>query len=1222
VGSRKEETMKRILLALMMVFVVVGFTWAENPTNKLYGISKDEKIKTQVIVRFRSEKEMKRFEKQFPGLLKHRFHRFRMGLAEITGREAAALARDRDVLSIESDGTYNLHYVGGVIPTDEYENYGLARMGITNELHDRGYLGQGVKVGIIDTGIAAGHPDLHVAGGWNFTFGIEASNNRYGDVLGHGTHVAGIIGARRNEYGLVGIAPEAEIYSLRCFTIYGTASLSAIIHCIQWAIDHKLDVLNMSFGSRQRSPALEDACKAAHEAGILLVASAGNEGRAKDNVGYPAKFDTVVAVSATDENDKIADFSSRGPAVEMAAPGVNILSTFTFPSLYESFWEYLSGTSMACPHVVGMAALIKSANPGMTNEEIRRRLRLFAKDLGPAGRDIDYGYGIPQPDRDPALIPNQSVAVANAGGPYVGVVGEPVCFSVSGTFDPDDNLLTHAWDFGDGETGEGRNPIHVYQQPGVYNATLTVTDQDGRTGRDIAEVRIEAGVNRVENIPASDTGFAREPKSLYHNSIIQAGVSSRSTYYGLIKFDVPPLQDARVLSAELVLTVATKAPRDQGIITAGLFPAGVVENWSGITYASVESAGVIPLDPPIVMSYLHTNLTQGSENRFSVSVENLAAFEEQFKRGGVAFRLALDTTLSSNRLEWTSPKLVVRYIEAISKENMPPVANAGFDRRVLAGSRVVVDGSGSYDWESTALNYRWVQKSGTVVSLSSYDTATTEFTAPAGDSVLVFELNVSDGILESSDEVKIFLNNAPPELHQVVLIPGVGNAGYVVEDHPTMNLFEKRVITVGALIREFRGPTGQPDGVATAVGAIRFDLSAIPPGSQVTSAVLELTGAEAGTDFGSKYVVKVLGPDVDERWSDLDYPTLTSAAVTTSLSPTLTSKSLGEYEVNRLVVNPAILESRRPSTNKLTFRIDGPTHGGGTFWTFFSWWSGNEEQTAVWGPRLIAEYGAIKAEEAPVPPTPGENLPPVPQISAETFTGRPGGPLNFTLSAVDPEGEQVSFQVDWGDGTSENTSFYISGETVPVSHTWVGEGNYVITVVATDEQGAASQPISLNVTIAETAEEVLVISDAWTGTWYLGTSYGRRRQAQTFKAVGSEIKGVSLALARIGNPRDPIRVTIRYSLSGTVLGSAEIQPYQVTSTDERTPGWVSVPLTAPVREGSSYYLVLEVNDSDGSNHYMVGYNSTNPYPYGIYYPDSGTSGRKEIDMACKIIFTD
>ena len=402
--SRKEKAMKRILLALMMVLVVVGFSWAESPTSKLYGISKDEKTKTQVIVRFRSEKALKRFDKQFPGLLKHRFHRFPMGLAELTGREAAGLAKAHDILSVESDGTYNLHYIGGVTPTHEYENYGLARMGITKEFHDKGYRGQGVKVGIIDTGIASGHPDLVVAGGWNFTFVIGADDNRYGDVLGHGTHVAGIIGARRNDYGVAGVAPEAELYNLRCFTIWGTASLSSIINCIQWAIDHKLDILNMSFGSRKRSPALETACKAAYQAGILLVASAGNEGRAIDNVGYPAKFDSVIAVSATDENDKIADFSSRGPAVEIAAPGVSILSTFTFPSLYESFWERLSGTSMACPHVVGMAALIKSANPGMTNEEIRRRLRIFAKDLGPAGKDNEYGYGIPRPERDPALM--------------------------------------------------------------------------------------------------------------------------------------------------------------------------------------------------------------------------------------------------------------------------------------------------------------------------------------------------------------------------------------------------------------------------------------------------------------------------------------------------------------------------------------------------------------------------------------------------------------------------------------------------------------------------------------------------------------------------------------------------------------------------------------------------------------------------------------------------
>jgi len=148
------------------------------------------------------------------------------------------------------------------------------------------------------------------------------------------------------------------------------------------------------------------------------------------------------------------------------------------------------------------------------------------------------------------------------------------------------------------------------------------------------------------------------------------------------------------------------------------------------------------------------------------------------------------------------------------------------------------------------LSYRWVQESGTR-SLSPAIHSDHGIYSTCGDDSLVFQLSVSDGISATSDDVKIFLNNAPPEIHQIVLTPGFANAGYVCRGPPDYELLEKRVIKVGALIREYRGPTGQPDGVATALGAMRFDLSAIPPGSQVTSAVLELTGAEAGTDFGS-----------------------------------------------------------------------------------------------------------------------------------------------------------------------------------------------------------------------------------------------------------------------------------------------------------------------------------------------------------------------------------
>ena len=197
-----------------------GSAWAfEDSITKLYGISRHGKEKHRVIVRFRSEKAMGRLEETFSVPTRHRYHRFPMIIAELSGREAAALARDPDVLSIETDSTYELLYIGGVIPTHEYEPYGLARMGISQAFHEKGYLGQGVKVGIIDTGVASGHPDLHVSGGVDLT--TSPTSPYYEDIMGHGTHVAGIIAARRNGIGVVGVAPEAELYSLQCFNLLG-----------------------------------------------------------------------------------------------------------------------------------------------------------------------------------------------------------------------------------------------------------------------------------------------------------------------------------------------------------------------------------------------------------------------------------------------------------------------------------------------------------------------------------------------------------------------------------------------------------------------------------------------------------------------------------------------------------------------------------------------------------------------------------------------------------------------------------------------------------------------------------------------------------------------------------------------------------------------------------------------------------------------------------------
>jgi hypothetical protein len=348
------------------------------------------------------------------------------------------------------------------------------------------------------------------------------------------------------------------------------------------------------------------------------------------------------------------------------------------------------------------------------------------------------------------------------------------------------------------------------------------------------------------------------------------------------------------------------------------------------------------------------------EHRFAVPIEAMADFEEMFNQGSVAFRVALDSEMSSNRLTWANPRLVVRYFEDVEKSNMPPLANAGYDRRVATGTQVLLDGSSSSDLEGTALAYQWVQMGGKPVTLFSPNPATTEFTAPSGNDTLVFELTVSDSIFEDTDEVKIFLNNAPAEVHRVVLTPGFGNAGYVADDHPAVSMFDKRYIAVGVELREFRGPIGMPKGIAVHAAAIQFDLAAIPPDSQIVSTTLELTGAKFSPDAKFSAKLKVLSPDIDVAWGMLDYPTLTSAPVKAVLYPTIRHISLGDGKVNKFKVEPSLLEELRAANNKITFRIDGPDHDLAAYWPWFIWWSGNESSTAHLGPRLIVEYAALK----------------------------------------------------------------------------------------------------------------------------------------------------------------------------------------------------------------------------------------------------------------------
>ncbi|MEW8958137.1 MAG: S8 family peptidase, partial [Moorella sp. (in: firmicutes)] len=301
------------------------------------------------------------------------------------GQSLAELGLHPDVLLIEDDfqvqtvamPAARLRQGEQVVP------WGVERIGAPQVWEETA--GEKVKVAVLDTGIDAGHPDLkaNIRGTQNIKFpGWEA-----GDGNGHGTHVAGIIAALNNNFGVVGVAPRAEIYAVKIFNRRGNGYISEIIAGLDWALQNKMQVVNMSFGTTRPSQALEEAVRRCVQAGMVLVAAAGNEGK-ENSVMYPARYPGVIAVSAIDRKNNLASFSSRGPEVTVAAPGVDILSTYPGGK-----YRTMSGTSMACPHVAGVAALVLSRDGHISGRQVVKTITSTATRL-PGLTPEEQGSGL------------------------------------------------------------------------------------------------------------------------------------------------------------------------------------------------------------------------------------------------------------------------------------------------------------------------------------------------------------------------------------------------------------------------------------------------------------------------------------------------------------------------------------------------------------------------------------------------------------------------------------------------------------------------------------------------------------------------------------------------------------------------------------------------------------------------------------------------------------
>jgi minor extracellular protease Epr len=250
--------------------------------------------------------------------------------------------------------------------------------------------GAGVRVAILDTGLPE-HLDLRPQGSASFVPGYLADKN------GHSTHVGGIIAAiANNDMGVAGVAPEVDDYYGAVLGADGSGTINGIVKGIRWAVDTVgAHVINMSLGidaSASRIKELEAACNYAASKGTIIVAAAGNEAGA---VGQPAVYDSVIAVAAVDMDKKHAWFSNVGPQVDFAAGGVKVYSTWL-----KNGYAKLDGTSMACPAITGVVALIQADYYAkhqryMTFQEVYNALRKIAFDAGPDGFDDHFGHGIP-----------------------------------------------------------------------------------------------------------------------------------------------------------------------------------------------------------------------------------------------------------------------------------------------------------------------------------------------------------------------------------------------------------------------------------------------------------------------------------------------------------------------------------------------------------------------------------------------------------------------------------------------------------------------------------------------------------------------------------------------------------------------------------------------------------------------------------------------------------
>ncbi|MBN2372940.1 S8 family serine peptidase [bacterium] len=436
--------------------------------------------------------------------------------------------KNKDVIIAQPNYIYNAM----MVPNDPYYGYqwhldNPVYGGIGMEEAWDIAIGTGVIVAVVDTGIRKG-TDL---ANTSFAPGYDFYNNDSDptDDNGHGTHVAGTIAqSTNNSLGVAGVAYNCTLMPVKVLGSTGGGTSSSVANGIKYAANHGADVINLSLGGPVPDYIVRAAVDTAYDLGVTIIAAAGNDGlpACSDPAAYDEK---VIAVGATRYDETLSYYSNYGPSLDIVAPGgdtsvdqngdgyVDGVLQQTFQKIgWRITWNYyfFQGTSMATPHVAGVAALLISNGTAATPQEVRAAIQETAEDLGAPGRDDTYGWGLvdaytalnyaPVPNNPPvASIAVTSGAVYNETEDiYYGTEDGEITFDGSGSNDPDNDPLTYSWDFRDGSTSTDASPSHAYTSGGTYTVTLVVND--GRTGSEPASITLS--IEEVNDPPVANAG--------------------------------------------------------------------------------------------------------------------------------------------------------------------------------------------------------------------------------------------------------------------------------------------------------------------------------------------------------------------------------------------------------------------------------------------------------------------------------------------------------------------------------------------------------------------------------------------------------------------------------------------------------------------------------------------------------------------------------------------